>query len=138
MIINRHESYCVKEVKRILKPGGFFITQQVGGKNNEILSRRLVKDFSSQYKYNNLHYAQEELEKEAFEILYGNEYFPYLRFYDVGAIVYFAKIIEWEFPGFSVDSCFDELCRLHEELKTKPYIESCEHRYTLAARKSKH
>ena len=32
MIINRHESFDIKEVRRILKPNGIFITQQVGGK----------------------------------------------------------------------------------------------------------
>lgn len=131
MIINRHESYNVKEVKRILKPNGIFITQQVGGKNNEILSKRVIKDFISQYPNVNLNYALEEIERNSFEILYKDEYFPCLRFYDVGAIVYFAKIIEWEFPCFSVDRCFDELCNMHEELKKKPYIESYEHRFII-------
>ncbi|MGO1372555.1 MAG: class I SAM-dependent methyltransferase, partial [Senegalia sp. (in: firmicutes)] len=32
IVINKHESFDVKEVKRILKKDGFFITQQVGGK----------------------------------------------------------------------------------------------------------
>jgi len=31
LIINRHEYYDPHEVRRILKPGGRFITQQVGG-----------------------------------------------------------------------------------------------------------
>ncbi|MEK4197950.1 class I SAM-dependent methyltransferase [Cytobacillus sp. FSL K6-0265] len=30
IIINRHESFNVKEIKRVLKPNGVFITQQVG------------------------------------------------------------------------------------------------------------
>lgn len=137
MIINRHESYDVKEVKRILKPGGIFVTQQVGGKNNEILSKRLIKDFMLQYSHLNLKYALHELDRNSFEVLYSDEYFPYLRFFDVGAIVYFAKIIEWEFPGFSVDRCFDELCRMHEELKEKTYIESHEHRFIIAAKNAK-
>jgi SAM-dependent methyltransferase len=137
MIINRHEAYSVTEVKRILKPNGVFVTQQVGGKNNEILSKRLIKDFVSQYPCFNLNYALEELERNSFQTLYENEYFPYLHFYDVGAIVYFAKIIEWEFPGFSVDSCFDELYRMYEELKKKPYIESYEHRFIIASKNIK-
>ena len=28
----------------------------------------------------------------------------------MGAFVWFARIIQWEFPGFSVDACFDRLC----------------------------
>jgi len=38
LIINRHESYSPKEVFRLLKPGGYFITQQVGVKNDSKLS----------------------------------------------------------------------------------------------------
>lgn len=137
MIINRHESYNVREVKRILKPNGIFITQQVGGRNNEILSKRLIKGFIPQYPHIDLKHMLEELENSLFDILYKNEYFPYLRFYDIGAIVYLAKIIQWEFPGFSVDNCFDKLCQMHEELKKKPYIESREHRFIIACKNIK-
>ncbi len=41
MIINRHESYSVKEVSRILKKHGTFITQQVGGLNNKEINEFL-------------------------------------------------------------------------------------------------
>lgn len=137
IIINRHESYSVKEVKRVLKPDGIFITQQVGGNNNEILSRRLIKNFVPKYLKHNLSNAVEEFKENSFEVLGKDEYFPYLHFYDVGAVVYFAKIIEWEFPGFSVDACFNELCRMHEELKEKQYIESYEHRFLIISKNVK-
>lgn len=85
MIINRHESFDITEVSRILKPNGLFITQQVGGKNNENLSKILIKDYSSEYSDNILNIRQKEIEESSFEILYADEYFPYLRFKDVGA-----------------------------------------------------
>jgi SAM-dependent methyltransferase len=129
IVINKHASYSMKEVKRILKPNGMFITQQVGERNNEILSNRLIKDFNRQYENFNLNYILNEFSINDFKVLYENEYFPYLHFYDVGAIIYFAKIIQWEFPGFTVDNAFNELCKMYEELKSKPYIESCEHRF---------
>lgn len=137
MVINRHESYSVKEVSRILKPGGVFITQQVGGKNDELLSRKLIKGFIPKFPHWNRGYASEELKNNSFEILYGNECFPLLRFYDVGAIVYFAKIIEWDFPNFSVDRCFEELCALQQELEEKAFIECFEHRFVIASRNTK-
>ncbi len=137
IIINRHEAYSASEVNRVLKPNGVFVTQQVGAMNNASLSKRLIKGFTPQYPQNFLSNKLDELREASFEILYGNEYFPYLHFFDVGAVVYFAGIIEWEFPGFSVDRCFDELLSLHEELKIKPYIESTEHRYIIAARNIK-
>lgn len=135
IIINRHESFDIKEVRRILKVNGIFITQQVGGKNNEILSKALIKDFKPLFLENTLDNRLKELEDNKFDILYAKEYFPYLRFKDIGAIVYFAKIIEWEFPNFSVDNCFEELCKLNETLKEKGYIESFEHRFIIVCRK---
>jgi SAM-dependent methyltransferase len=137
IIINKHEAYSVKEVKRILKPNGIFITQQVGGKNNEILSRLLIRNFKSEYYHIDLNYTIIELNEHNFDILYSSEYFPYLRFYDVGAIVYFAKIIEWEFPGFSVNNCFKELCKLHKKILTDSYFESLEHRFIFVSKNTK-
>ena len=137
MIINRHESYDVKEIKRILRHSGIFITQQVGGRNKEILSNRLIKDFSPQFNNISLDNSVDELERNFFDIIYKNEYFPYLHFYDVGAIVYFAKIMEWEFPNFSVDSCFNELYDLQAELKQKSYTESFEHRFIIVCKNIK-
>ncbi|MBK1812252.1 class I SAM-dependent methyltransferase [Clostridium sp. YIM B02505] len=135
MIINRHESFDINEVKRLLKPNGIFISQQVGGRNNEKLSKILIKDFKPLFSKNTLDNNLKEIEKDLFEVLYAREAFPYLRFKDIGALVYFARKIEWEFPNFSVEDCFEELCKLHEEVKIKGYVESIEHRFIMVCRK---
>ncbi|MFT8349377.1 class I SAM-dependent methyltransferase [Clostridium saccharoperbutylacetonicum] len=137
VIINRHASFDIKEVRRILKPNGIFITQQVGGKNNEILSKALIKNFKPLFSENTLENNLKQLKENSFEILYAKEFFPHLSFKDIGALVYFAKIIEWEFPGFSVDSSFEELCKLYEEIKVKGYVDSLEHRFIIVCRKQK-
>ncbi len=137
IIINRHESYDVDEVRRILKPNGIFITQQVGGQNNMGLSQRLIKDFVPLYAHWDLSYATKELANHGFDVVYEVESFPYLRFYDVGALVYYAKVIEWEFPDFSVKRCFDTLYAMHQELKDEPYIESREHRFIVVSKVNK-
>lgn len=137
IIINRHESYDMKEVKRILKHKGIFITQQVGGKNNEFLSNKLIHNFKSLYPDLNLTIQKGEFSNHDFTILYENEYFPYQRFYDVGAIVYYAKIMEWEFPEFTVDKCFNKLCDLQRILMNQGYIESFEHRFIILCENNK-
>ena len=42
LVINRQEAYDPDEVRRVLKPGGYFVTQQVGGRNNERLAHFLL------------------------------------------------------------------------------------------------
>lgn len=137
VVINRHEDYDAEEVKRILKDNGIFITQQVGGKNNEKLSKVLIPNFKSEYLDFELKREVSKFKNLNFSILYKNEYFPYLKFFDVGAIVFFARIIEWEFPNFSVERCFNQLCRLEDELRKNGYIESLEHRFILAVKNNK-
>jgi hypothetical protein len=54
---------------------------------------------------------------------------------DVGALVWFARIIEWEFPGFSVESCLEQLYGAQEILDKNGVIEGSIHRFYVAARK---
>ncbi len=136
IILNRHESYSADEVFRLLKPGGLFITQQVGGLNNKELGRFLLGDFKQIIDpEHNLKKNIALFSSQGFTIIKAEEFFPKLKFLDIGALVYFAKIIEWEFPGFSVDSCFEKLCNLQAVLERSGYIESMEHRFLIAAQK---
>lgn len=45
VVINRHESFDLQEVNRVLKSEGYFITQQVGCDNNNDLSSKLLPNF---------------------------------------------------------------------------------------------
>lgn len=134
LIINRHEAYDVREVKRILKPGGLFITQQVGGRNNEWLSSFLVPEYQSEYNDFTLENEVAKFQGAGFVLLNQQEAFPFMRFYDVGAIVYYAKIIEWEFPGFSVEKQLDPLIDLQKVIDDKGYVDSREHRFLIVAK----
>ncbi len=136
LVINRHEAFSLEEVYRILKPGGMFITQQVGGSNNRELSRFLLGgDVMITNEEFNLDHSVRDLRQVGFTVLEQRECFPELRFLDIGALAYFAKIIEWEFPGFSVDRCFGQLCKLQESLKRDGFVASREHRFFILARK---
>jgi len=135
IIINRHESFDSAEVSRVLKKDSYFITQQVGGMNNNDLSKRLIENFVPLFPTHTLQNNIALLQKSGFEILKAEEAFTTIRFFDVGALVYFAKIIEWEFPGFSVDACFEKLCECQNEISKNRFIQGTEHRFIIAARK---
>lgn len=135
-VMNRHESFSAKEVFRILKPGGVFATQQVGGSDNLDLNLHLGAKGDFGFADWNLESAAAQLKKEGFHILKQKEAFPKTRFYDVGAIVYYLKAISWQIPDFSVDSYFQRLKALHRIIEKDDYFEVASHRFLILARKN--
>jgi SAM-dependent methyltransferase len=133
IIINRHESFNVEEVKRVLKPSGIFITQQVGGKNGNRLSNMLIPGFLPKYETLNLRNTLRDLKKSNFEIMIAEEYFPYQKFFSMEALIYYAKVIEWEFPDFNVKDNFNQLLNAYTELTKNGYILNYEHRFIIVA-----
>ena len=135
MVINRHGDFNPADIHRMLKPGGIFVTQQVGAENDrelvELLCGETAMPFSEQY----LDIASQKFRDAGFEILDAQECFRPIKFFDVGALVWFARIIEWEFPCFSVDACLDRLLNAQKILEKNGCIEGRVHRFLLAARK---
>lgn len=133
LVLNRHGDLNPEEIYRVLKPGGLFITQQVGAENDrelvELLCGHTDLPFPDQY----LKIISDQFSQTGFEILDGRECFRPIRFYDVGALVWFARIIEWEFPGFSVERCQDQLLHAQAILDEKGCIKGRIHRILMIA-----
>ena len=135
IVINRHGDFEPKELKRILKPGGMFVTQQVGDENDRDLVSMVLPDAEAPFPGQNLTVQAKAFEDAGFEILQKVVAFMPILFFDVGALVWFARIIEWEFPGFSVDRCAERLLKLQEKIEKGEAIEGTTHRYLIVARK---
>ncbi|NHK30164.1 MAG: class I SAM-dependent methyltransferase [Asgard group archaeon] len=137
-VINRHESYSPKEVKRVLKPNGYFITQQVGGDNDLDINRFLeakINDEILGYMHWNLEFAINQLKDEGFSIIKSEECFPVQRCFDVGAIIYHLKAIPWQISDFSIEKYRNKLFELHNEIQEKGYFDIANHRFLIIARK---
>ena len=135
VIINRHESFDLKEVSRTLKQGGYFITQQVGNQSSRELMRRLNDNDDPYMPQHTLDNYIETLTSLGFQIIETDETTYPGKIYDVGALVFYAKIIIWEFPGFSVKTHRDKLLDFQCDINEKGFIESTDHRFLIVARK---
>ena len=135
LIINRHGDFDPVEIRRLLRPDGIFVTQQVGGENDRELVERVLPDVPKPFPHLNLKEQRTAFEQAGFEILRSEESFQPIVFYDMGAFVWFAHIIEWEFPDFSVDRCFEQLINMQREMDEQGKIEGLAHRYMIVARK---
>lgn len=136
LILNRHGDYAPREIARLLKPGGVFLTEQVGAENDRELVALLLPEvpplpFPRQY----LSIAQKDLEDCGLTVLDAQEAFRPIRFRDVGALVWFARVIPWEFPGFSAETCLDGLYRAQKRLERDGVIRGTIHRYLLLGKK---
>lgn len=135
IVINRHGAYDVSELRRILKDGGIFVTEQVGCENDRGLVEFLCPNAEQKFKGWNLENNLRRFEENGFTILKQGECFRPIEFYDVGALVWFARIIEWEFLGFSVLNNFEQLCRAQEIIEKHGKVSGNNHRFLIAAKK---
>ena len=135
MVINRHGDFNAEEIHRVLKTGGIFITQQVGAENDRELVELLCGETEVPFPEQYLDIASGQFRDAGFEILNAQECFRPIKFFDVGALVWFARIIEWEFPNFSVDTCLERLLNAQRILEQNGCIEGRIHRCLLVAQK---
>ena len=135
IVINRHGDLDAAQIIRVLKPNGLFITQQVGAENDRELVELLCGETELPFPEQYLDLAVCKFRDAGFEILEAQECFRPIRFYDVGALVWFARIIQWEFPGFSVDTNLEGLMNAQRVLERDGYIEGRIHRFLLVAKK---
>ena len=135
MIVNRHGDFNAKELYRLLKKGGIFITQQVGGDNDRELVEMVLPDIEKPFPDLYLEKQEKTFEEAGFDVIEKGEAYRPIVFYDIGAFVWFAHIIEWEFPDFSVDKCFEQLLKMQQIVEEKGKVEGTIHRYMIVARK---
>jgi SAM-dependent methyltransferase len=137
LVINRHESYEPGEVYRILKPGGVFITQQVGELDNLELNQMLQTNVP-------YHFTDWGLESETFRLLEcgfaitrAEKSALTTRFLDIGAVVYYLKAIPWQIEGFSPETHAQGLIQLHNFIERQGVFVTTAHRFLIIARKEK-
>ncbi|SDZ58965.1 Methyltransferase domain-containing protein [Evansella caseinilytica] len=134
LIINRHESYSLREVRRIISDEGMFITQQVGGTDCSEINERLGVSVDEEYADWHLNTASKEIANHHFEIIDCQEAFPLQRFYDIGALVYYLKAIPWQVADFDTEKYMKRLYQIHQIIQTKGYFEVKQHRFIILAK----
>jgi hypothetical protein len=115
VVHSRHESYAPPEVARVLSPRGCFVTQQVGsdpiGELADVLgAARTASGWT-------LEFATRQLAAAGLAVVDGAAALQVVRYADVGAVVQYARMVPWAFPGFDLHRHVDRLRALHERMQ---------------------
>lgn len=137
IILNSHESFSISEVQRVLKPSGFFITQQVGDFNGVNLASRLIPNYKKETFDFHLSLVEKQLINNQFTLLFKNEQYLKQKFYDMDGLIYYVRTIPWEYTNFSVENNLEQLLGLYDELQRSGFIYNVQHRFVIVAQNGK-
>jgi SAM-dependent methyltransferase len=116
LVINRHTGLAWSEVARVLRPGGRFITQQVGGENCMAFNRYFQEHPRYEYGSWTLAEAVRHFEQAGLEIVTAREAFPRWWFKDIAGVIFYLQAIPWQIEGFTVEDCRQKLRQLHQKM----------------------
>lgn len=131
LVINRHEYYDPQEVYRILKPGGYFITQQVAGNCDASLLAALGRAVPEETKGWCLQSAAKEIDAAGFRILQQSEAPGYTIFTDTAAVISYLKIINWLIKDFTIERYSHGLKQIDVEITSKGSFSSTLDRFLI-------
>lgn len=135
LVINRHESYDPSQVHRVLKPGGVFITQQVGGLDNLELNQVLQKETSFPFIKWGLAAALTGLYEENFDVELAEKAVLLSTFLDIGAVLYYLKAIPWQVEGFDPATHKEGLVKIHNIIQQQGKFIATAHRFIIITKK---
>lgn len=135
LVLNRHGGYSEIELLRLLRPGGIFLTQQVGGQNCIRLNELIQDKVYFQYSYWTKDFIMHRLTDAGFDLLTIQEEFPLTKFTDIGAVVFYLRTISWQIVDFNVEKYRNKLLAIHQDILTNGPLKVHDHRILIEARK---
>lgn len=111
LVINRHESFVAAEVRRVLRDGGVFVTEQAGsgaGQFHELLKLESPPDDDF-----HLDLAVEQLERAGLRVERSELGIATTRFADIGALAWYLRYVPCAVRDFSVERHRETLLHLH-------------------------
>lgn len=135
LVISRHPTVTVwDEVGRVLRPGGAYLSQQVGAGSNRQLTDYLmgpqpVGVARDPERHRRL------AEAAGLEVTTLRPAALEAEFFDIGAVVWFLRKVIWTVPGFSVARYQAPLRRLDAQIRRDGSFRTTVNRFLIEARK---
>jgi SAM-dependent methyltransferase len=135
LVTSRHPAVVQwPEIARVLRPGGTYFAQHVGGGANREISEVFLGPLApSIARDHDVEAAQAHA--AGLEVVQCRNERLGLAFHDVGAMVYFLRKVVWTVPDFAVERFREQLRALHEQIERDGVFRSTTSRTLLEVRK---
>lgn len=135
LVTSRHPVVVLwDEIARVLRPGGTYLSQQIGpGTNRELtdfmLGPQPVDESRSAAR------ARAGAEAAGLHVVTVRHCALRVEFFDVGAVVHFLRKVPWTVPGFTPEAYDTALRRLHAQIEKDGSFVSTAQRLLVEARR---
>jgi SAM-dependent methyltransferase len=123
------------EIARVMHPGGTYLSQQVGPDSVRELSEYMMGPLPSG-SMRDPQVARSAAQAAGLTVRGLREERLRMVFNDVGAVVYFLRLVIWIVPGFTVERYREKLRSLHEKIERDGPFEAHASRFLIEAWKS--
>jgi SAM-dependent methyltransferase len=135
LVTSRHPvTVHFAEIARVLKPGGTYFAQHVGGGANVEISENFLGPRTPD-DGRDPDVETDRARAAGLEIVQCRNERLLLEFFDVGAIVFFLRKVIWTVPDFTVERYRDRLRDLHEQIERDGVFRATTSRTLFEARK---
>lgn len=136
LVVSRHPVVVLwDEIARVLRPGGTYLSQQIGAGTNRELTDFMMgpRPRNQERQADNMRAAAEKVE---LEVVVLESCALRVEFFDVGAVVHFLRKVHWTVPDFTVEKYGERLRAMHEHIEREGAFVSTAQRILLEARKA--
>jgi len=123
-----------EEIARVLRPGGTYLSQQVGPDSVRELSEFIMGPWPAG-SARDPELARARAEESGLAVVDLRAERLRTVFHDVGAVVYFLRLVVWIVPGFTVERYRHRLEALHEQIERDGAFRTTASRFLIEARK---
>ena len=118
LVVSRHPTITRwDEVARVLRPGGTYLSQQVGAGTMHELSEAMLGPFEPS-DARDPDRTRAAAEAAGLSVTRLRPERLRAEFYDIAAVVHFLRKVIWTVPDFSVDAYRDQLAELHDRIES--------------------
>ena len=136
LVVSRHPVVVLwGEIARVLRPGGTYLSQQIGpGTNRELTDFLMGPQVVSQSR--SAASVRAGATAGGLEIVDLRECSLRVEFFDIGAVVHFLCQVHWTVPDFTPEAYDTQLRRLHEQILQRGSFVSTAQRLLVEARRA--